>query len=189
MGLLSAKIGSSNVCFNRAKSSQLGQHGDAQLALNAEEIHDAIYELASIVEHNVIKVTYHHVIIKIKKFLDNFEYLINFHRKPFGIADIMEGYNNMLVTRIPLYSVYKDSRLINRLDEGKEHAMRVLKGQKVISTNDQFIAIYSFPEYTSVRISKHPKCLSDSNYNTYDSYATSKCINYDCCRQEACSRK
>jgi hypothetical protein len=128
MGASPTKVDGPHMCFNSAKSWQLGWYDDTNLVLNAEEINDNLYQLVSIAEYNIITATDDYAIIKMTKCADRFDYYINFNRKTIMTADSSEGENNLLVTRMPSSSNYQDSQLIARLEKNEEYVTKALKG-------------------------------------------------------------
>lgn len=179
MGASPTKVDGPHMCFNSAKSWQLGWYDDTNLVLNAEEINDNLYQLVSIAEYNIITATDDYVIIKMTKCADRFEYYINFNRKTIMTADSSEGENNLLVTRMPSSSNYQDSQLIARLEKNEEYVTKALKGGKLIAIQFKSLSLESSPASASVKISKYLKCRSDFNCNDYDACTTSKCTDYD----------
>ena len=117
-----------------------------------------------------------HVIIKMIKYGDTFEYFINFNRKVVWL---------LIVPKVTItfwhqeYHHYQYSQLIVRLDKDEEHATKALKGRKSIVMYFKYLSLDSSSAFSSVRISRHLKFQSDSNCNDYDSCDISDRSNYD----------
>ena len=184
MGSSPAKLDGPRICFNSAKSWQLAWYSDKHLNLIAEDISDDSYNLASVVDYDIVAKN-DYLLIKVTDSADKYDYFVNFNRQKGITIDSTEGDNMIIITKVPA-STYEDSQLIARLGIGEEFVTKALIDGNYLAMNYKSLQVEESPIAATVRFNRYFKCRSDFDCD-HDHCSTYQCINYDRYGEGICS--
>lgn len=115
------------MCFNAAKSWQLGWYADKAITLTPSGPFEFHGHLASIVDYPT---TSDHVLIEIRQSSSDWAYYLNYNAaKGFNVGTV-EGRNNVLITTKHTRNAGNQSNLLSKLLDGDSYSIADFNGRR-----------------------------------------------------------
>ena len=165
------------MCFNGAKSWELGWYSDGHLSINVNGLTDwEHYSIDLTGVANFDRRLNQTVIIQITGTSNDVDYYIAFNRKIGFNSGTREGGDQVLITSRQARQNSVDSTLEALMIAGDDFFIHSVGKKSDVLIHVENLSFFAYPAYASVHIAKyHEICYSDDYCNDFDSCTVDTC--------------